>query len=148
MRSHALSSGRPANDMTGEAAVDATAGEVDSAAWGEWLPPPNTRPGTTANSPSPETGRVTDMIRANNRLGDNKMKKSMKLTGKLIDWRQRTRLHPKLPVGVAGEWRAGTPRLRAFSVSRKKRSLFFLLNGRWRRIDPAWANTVGVISHI
>lgn len=60
MRSHALSSGKPAKDMTGGAVEGATVGEVDSALGGEWVPPPNTKLGTTANSPSPDTGRVTD----------------------------------------------------------------------------------------
>lgn len=64
MRSHALSSGRPARDTTGEAVEDATVGEVDSAPGGEWVPPPNIRPGTTVNSPSPDTGKVTDVQEA------------------------------------------------------------------------------------
>lgn len=61
MRSHALSSGRPAKDMTGGAEEGVIVGEVDSALGGEWVPPPNTKLGTTANSPSPDTGRVTDV---------------------------------------------------------------------------------------
>lgn len=61
MRSHALSRGRPANDVTGEAVEDAMVGEVDSALGGEGVPPPNTRLGTTASSPSPDTGNVTDV---------------------------------------------------------------------------------------
>ncbi|MPC21828.1 hypothetical protein E2C01_014827 [Portunus trituberculatus] len=43
--------------------------------------------------------------------------------------------------GVGDEWLDAIPCFRAFSVLRKKRSLLFLLNGRWRRIDPACQNT-------
>ncbi|MPC21826.1 hypothetical protein E2C01_014826 [Portunus trituberculatus] len=56
----ALSSGRPANDTVGDVSEEPAVGGVARGA-GEWVAPPNTNPGTTANSPRPDTGRVTDV---------------------------------------------------------------------------------------
>lgn len=59
MRSQALSSGRLANDTAGDVVEEAAVGDVARVPGGEWVPPPNIKPGTTANSPRPDTGRVT-----------------------------------------------------------------------------------------
>ena len=64
MRSQALSSGRLANDTADGVTEETAGGEVARVPGGECVPPPNIRPGTTANSPRPDTGRVTGMYYA------------------------------------------------------------------------------------
>lgn len=88
-----MSNGRPESDIVEEVAEDATVGELDIVPGGEWVPPPSTRLGTTANSPSPDTGKVTGVKEAKRSWSICKILEYMKLRRKLLYCRHRTQFN-------------------------------------------------------